>query len=147
MKFTHSIGIKAEPTAVFPWIANPEKALRWQTNVTGGEIIEQTPDMVGTTFRERVEEDGRGTELVGVITQFVENEWIAFHLEGDYNVADVSFRVRPTENGSQVIQEVNVRFKGMLKLFSFFGFAFKKKIQAQIQREFSLLKELCERQF
>ncbi len=40
--------------------------------------------MVGTTFREYIEENGRGTEMHGVVTNFVSNKRIALHIEGDF---------------------------------------------------------------
>lgn len=146
MKIIHSIDIQAEPALVFPWIEDPEKAMQWQTSVAGGEIIKQTPDKVGTTFRERVEENGKDTELYGEITRFIPNQLIAFHLEGQFNVVDVCFRVEAIESGSRVTQEAEVRFKGLVRLMSlFFRRSFVKKLDAQAQQEFGKLKELCEK--
>ena len=145
MKLTHSINISVPPAEVFPWIADPQLALQWQTSVAGGEIIKQTPDMVGTTFRERVEENGQGTELIGEITEYIVDELIAFHLDGQFNSVDVSFRVEATEHGSRVTQDAEVRFKGLVKWLSLiFGRGFKKKMLRQLQQEFDKLKTLCE---
>jgi len=51
MKLQHSIEIKSTFDKVWYWLGDPDKAMMWQANVTGTEIIERTPDMVGTTFR------------------------------------------------------------------------------------------------
>jgi hypothetical protein len=67
MKLKYAIDLGATPQKVWDWIGNPQKAMMWQTNVTKGEIIEQTPNMIGTTFRETIEEDGGSTEMKGVI--------------------------------------------------------------------------------
>jgi len=145
MKIIHSIDINAEPSAVFAWIEDPQRAMQWQTSVVSGEIIKQTPGLVGTTFRETVEENGQSTELFGEITRFIPNQLIAFHLEGKFNVVDVSFRVEATASGSRVIQQADLRFKGVIRLISlFFRRSFRRKLAAQLQQEFARLKVLCE---
>lgn len=146
MRIIGTVEIRAVPADVFPWLEDPQRALQWQNSVSGGEIIRETPDRVGTTFRETVEENGRGTELFGEITRFVPDELIAFHLEGKYNVVDVSFRVEKTDTGSRVIQDANVSFRGPVRVFMFFfGRRFKNKILAQSRRELERLKDLCEK--
>jgi len=38
MKITYAIDIACEPEDVFPWIAEPEKAMLWQTGVKGVKL-------------------------------------------------------------------------------------------------------------
>ena len=71
---------------IWEWLGTPEKAKMWQTNVSATETIHETPDMVGTTFRETIEEDGRSTVMNGTVTGYAENRLLSMHLEGDYNV-------------------------------------------------------------
>lgn len=49
--------------------------MTWMSSVTKTEILNETPDMVGTTFREIVAENGQGTELHGVITALLDSWW------------------------------------------------------------------------
>ena len=72
MRITYANEILKPPEFVFPWIAEPDKAMQWQKNVKGGEIILSKPEVVGTTFKEEMEEDGNSLEMYGVITQFIE---------------------------------------------------------------------------
>jgi uncharacterized protein YndB with AHSA1/START domain len=146
MKISIRIGIKATSEKVFYWLEDPGRAMEWMTSVTKTEIIKATPNMIGTTFREYIEENGRGTEMQGVVTDFVSNKRLAFHLEGDFNLAEVSFILEEEGEITQLTQNVEVHFKGMLRILSIFlGPFFKKKIISQAQREFAKLKELCER--
>jgi len=102
--------------------------------------------MIGTTFREYIEENGRGTEMRGVVTEFIPNKRIAFYLSGDFNSVKVDFSLEESEGITLLTQTAIVNFKGMLKVFSIlFGIYFKRKISHQIQHEFTRLKELCER--
>jgi uncharacterized protein YndB with AHSA1/START domain len=146
MKISFSIDIDRRPEDVFPWINNPEKAMIWMTSVSKTEVTHKTADMVGTTFRETVEENGRGTELTGVITNYRPNELIAFHLDGQYNVVDVEYRLVKVGNRTRLAQKAEIRFKSFLKVMGFiYRPVFRKKTMDQLKREFATLKELCER--
>jgi len=59
MKLKYSIDINCTPEQLWYWLGTPERAMVWQTNVSKTEIIEETPNMIGTTFRETIEENGR----------------------------------------------------------------------------------------
>ena len=59
MKILISKEILKPKEIVFPWIEKPEKALKWQQNVKKEEILLNKPDVIGTTFREIIEEDGK----------------------------------------------------------------------------------------
>jgi hypothetical protein len=145
MKISTSVDINAKAEEVFSWIKDGERAMAWQTNVSKEEILHQTPDMVGTTFRETVEEDGQGTELYGVITDYKPDQMISFHLEGDYNAVDVEYRVEEIENHTRVTANADIRFKGFIQIMSMvFGPTFKRKTTEQLRAEFAKLKELCE---
>ncbi len=146
MKLVNSIEIAAKPEKVFYWLEEPERGKQWMTSVTGSEIIKETPNKVGTTFREYVEEDGRGIEMHGVVTEFVSNERFAVHVESKSHVADVRFSLKEEGGATLLVQDVELRFKGILKvLIVFLRASIKRKITGQAQREFARLKALCER--
>lgn len=146
MRISHSIEICSTPDKVFHWLAEPDRAMEWMTGVTKGEIIEETPEMVGTRFRETVEENGARIELTGVITEFETNRRISFHLEGTFNTVDINYTLREKGGGTELSQNAEIRFKGFTRvLMTLLGAAFKKKILDQARDEFAKLKELCER--
>lgn len=146
MKIQLSIDISAAPETVWYWLGDPERAKTWMTSVTRTEYIQRTPDLIGTTFREYVEEDGRGTWLRGEIVDFVPRQRMAFHLDGEYNTVDVIFTLQERDGRTRVTQTAAMRFKGLLKVTSLlFGRAIKRNIVRQSQAEFAALKALCER--
>jgi len=71
LKVVNRIEINATPAEVFYWLEEPDRAKQWITSVTKSEIIKETPNKVGTTSREYIEENGRGLEMEGVVTEFV----------------------------------------------------------------------------
>jgi uncharacterized protein YndB with AHSA1/START domain len=145
MKISYSIDINSPPATVFGWVEDPEKAMQWMTSVAGGEILHETPERIGTTFREVVEEDGKGVEMQGEITGYEPDQSISFHLNSRINVVDVEFRVEAIQTGTRLTQTANIRWKFPVNVISIFaGGKIKQSISAQAQKEFEKLKDLCE---
>ena len=146
MKIANSIEIHATRQVVFSWLEAPDRAKHWMTSVSKTEMISETPERIGTTFRETVEENGRGTELHGVITDFVPNRRLSFHLEGKYNTVDVTYALQESGQDTLLSQTADVHFKGWLRIMGILlAPAFKKKVLDQAKTEFAALKTLCER--
>ena len=147
MKVLYSIDINSTTEQVWYWLGTPERAMVWQTNVSKTEILQETPNMIGTTFRETIEENGRGVEMHGVVTDYRDNQSLAMHLSGKYNVVDVEWRLEEIEEHTRLTVNARVRFKSFIKILSILMRpVFKKKIVAQLQEELARLKELCERE-
>ena len=146
MKISYKVDINCTPEKVWYWLGTPEKAMVWQTNVSKTEILQETPDMIGTTFRETIEENGRGVEMCGVVTDYRENQSLAMNLSGKYNVVDVEWSIMEMEEHTRVTLNSDIRLRSFLRVLSIFMRpVFKEKIIRQIREEFARLKEICER--
>ncbi len=145
MKLSFTVEIESSPEEVFRWLKDPEKAKKWMTSVSETEMLSGTPNTVGSTFREVIEDTNGKTEMHGVVTGYQENELISFHLSGQYNTVDVEFRLEKNGERTRITQNAEVCFRSFMKILSvFLGPAFKKGITVQSQEEFARLKELCE---
>ena len=145
MRITCVNEILKPPEFVFPWIAEPDKAMQWQKNVKGGEILIDEPEVVGTTFKEQIEEGGESLEMVGVITQYIENQVIGFHLESKIHQVDVSYSLEALDNTSKITIDAIIKWKFPLNLMSILiGNKMKKGIAGQMEAEILELKRICE---
>lgn len=145
MKISYSIDIDSTLEKVWYWLGTPERALVWQTSVSKTEIIQETPDMTGTTFRETIEENGRGVEMHGVITDYQENRSLAMHLSGKYNTVDVEWRLEAIEDDTRLTVNSDIRFKSVINVLSILMRpVFKRNATAQLKGELATLKEICE---
>ena len=142
MKLVYYIKIKATPEQVFYWIERTERAKQWVMNVARSEYIKETPERVGTTFREYVEEGGQGIEMMGVVTAFQTNKLFAVHLESESHTADVSFVLKQESGKTLLTQNVELHFKNELDEAAYDSI--KKSIIIQANSEFAQLKRLCE---
>ena len=145
MRITSSIDIRNTPEVVFGWLENPEKAMEWMTSVSEGEILHETPDRVGTTFREVVEDESGSIEMHGFISGFEADKSIAFHLESRVNIVDVEYSVEKIDEETRLIYRANIKWKFPVNIISIFmGNKMRQGILAQLQDELNKLKELCE---
>ena len=145
MRIDLMIDVKNDVETVFSWVASPEKAMTWMTSVAGGEIIDRKPGVVGTTFRERVEDAEGGVDMEGIITAFEPNRRIGFHLESRVNRVDVDYRVQAIDGGTRLSYTADVRWRFPVNVIALLaGRTMKRKIAEQSSREFARLKELCE---
>lgn len=146
MRITYEDVIARPPKAVFPWIADPEKAMQWQKDVVAGEILVEKPEVVGTTFKETIEEDGNRLEMTGVITEYVPDQLIGFHLDSRIHEFDVSYSLEAVGKKTHFRIEADIRWKFPMNVISLFaGRKMEANLVGQLKTEAMALKTLCER--
>jgi len=147
MKISYSIDIISGVEKVWSWLGTPERAMVWQTSVTETEIINQTPDMIGTTYRETITENGKSTDMYGEVTDYKEHQLLAMSSSGQYNSVDVEWQLEEIQSGTRLVFNADIRFKSFLGIISLLlRPVFIKKISAQLEGELARLKDLCEKE-
>ncbi len=137
--------ILCSPKKLFPWVADPKKARKWQKNVKGGEITKKTKEIVGTTFKETMEENGKTLEMVGEITGYEQSKSIAFHLESKIHKVDVEYTIGGEGKRSKFTMEAEIHWRFPMNIMSLFiGGKMRESIQRQTKSELEELKKLCE---
>ena len=145
MKIALAVDIFRKPEDVFPWVAEPEKAMRWQKGVKAGEILKETPERVGTTFREEIAENGNSLVMYGEITNFVPDQLISFHLESRMHKVDVRYSVVWNNNRSTFSIKTAIHWKFPMNVISLIiGRKIRQGIVHQTESELAELKRLCE---
>ncbi len=144
MRIVYEAEIQQLPEKVFPWIADPEKAMKWQKNVKGGEIIKNDPKIIGTTFKEIIEEDGNTLEMQGTITQYRKNRIIGFHIESKIHIFDVSYILEGKGNATKFTIETTIHWKFPVNIIIIFtGKKIVRKLKKQLELEVNDLKNFC----
>ncbi|MBN2084900.1 MAG: SRPBCC family protein [Anaerolineales bacterium] len=148
MEIAYSIDINATPRTVFHYLETPEMAKQWQKGVCETEILDDTPGRIGTTFRERMESEEGGLEMLGSITEFVPERVIAFRLESKIHKVAVRYSVEPIIRGVRLEIISTIEFKFPLSILSWFlGKKFKADTLSELMGECAALKRLCETGF
>lgn len=145
MKIMCACDIARPPEIIFPWLAEPAKAMQWQTNVKQGEILVNAPDVVGTRFKEVIQEDSGRLEMYGEITKYIENRIIEFHLESRIHRLDVSYSLDPNDGHTKIMVDAAIHWKFPMNVMStLIGNKMKKNISDQLESELLVLKQICE---
>jgi uncharacterized protein YndB with AHSA1/START domain len=145
MDITYTMDINATPSAVFKRLETPEMAKEWMKGIGDSEILHETPERIGTTFRERMESENGGLDMLGTITEFIPERVIAFRLESKIHTVAVRYSVEPQLSGSRLNIYSIIRFKFPMSIPSwFFGNKFMEETLSELTGECATLKRLCE---
>ena len=120
MKVASETAFFKTPEVIFPWISEPEKAMKWQKNVKKGVIVDSKPGVVGTTFIESIEENGKCLEMHGTITRFVENKNISFYIKSKIHEFNVDYSLELTNKSTKVSIEATIVWKFPMNVISLF---------------------------
>ena len=141
MRLRHVVAIAAPPQEVFEWIADPERARRWQPDVAGGYVTHHEPGMVGTRFVEVLADDRGRVEMRGQITAFEPGRTMAVRLEGAGMTVTARYDVRPHPMGSEVIAQQSVALRGLGRLVEPLV---RRRVAARARADLQRLRSLCE---
>jgi len=117
----------------------------WQKGVKSGEIIKETSEKIGTTFKETMEEDSKSLEMNGMITNYIPDKLISFQLESKIHKVQVTYSIKSEPEKSIVLIDSTINWKfPMIVISVFIGSKIKAKILDQTRSELTELKRLCE---
>ena len=139
-----SIEIEAPIEEVFR--ASTEEIPQWSSIVIVDEVIQETPEGVGTTFRTVTEERGRRMEFAGTVTASDPPRRHAAVLKGKQFDIDVECTFEKLSHGTRVTQRSIVQGKGLMRVFLFLcGWLMNKSGCKATEQELLGLKAWCER--
>ena len=119
MQTTSKITINAPASMVFLWLEDNDRLMKWVPNLVEDEAISETPDKVGSKFRQVFDERGKKMEMVGEITEYVENERMRVAMVGDMFDLDLDYTfVEEDAAKTHLTQNTRIKFKGFIKLFT-----------------------------
>lgn len=124
-----------------------EHIAEWSIIVVEDEVIHQTPEGVGTTFRTVTEERGKQMLFQGVVTRHDPPYASAVQLTSDTFDIEVENTFEDVAGRTRVTQRSNVTGKGFFKVFLFlFGWMMNKSNCKVGENEMNSLKTYCEMQ-
>ena len=117
----------------------------WSIIVVEDEVIDETPEGVGTTFRTVTEDHGKRMEFQGVVTRYDPPHANAVRMTGTMFDIETEFRFEDLSGRTRVTQTANVTGKGFFRLFMFVcGWMMNKSHCKASENELDSLKNFCE---
>ena len=119
MKTTKTTLIDAPAAIVFVWLEDNERLMKWVPNLIEDEPLIETPEKIGSRFRQVFLENDRRMEMTGEITAYVENERMRVMMSGGMFDLDVDYILKAlSDNQTEVTQSSKIKFKGFLKIMA-----------------------------
>lgn len=149
MRTTKTTIIDASPAIVFLWLEDDDRLKQWIPNLIEDEALVETPNKVGSTFRQVFLENGKEMEMTGEIMAYVENERMRVDMQGKMFELDVDYILKPlSETQTELTQDTIIKFKGLLKIMAPIMFLMSKLSSKDPQAEaHDRLKSMCEAEF
>jgi uncharacterized protein YndB with AHSA1/START domain len=141
--------IDAPAEIVFLWLEDNDRIKKWVPNLVSDEVIVETPEKIGSKFRQVFEERGKTMEMIGNITEYTNNEVVRVFLDGDQFGLDVSYRLRSLgDTQTEVTQDTEIKFKGFMKILTPIFLLFSKLSSNNPQAAaHAKLKEMAEQEY
>ena len=117
----------------------------WSITCIEDELIEETPEGVGTRFRIVTEDRGQKMEFHGQVTEQDAPRMSRCEMVGKSIDLDVIYTFDETSTGTRVTQQTHAKGKGFLKvMLPLMGWMMKKSTCTAQQAELQSLKTFCE---
>lgn len=149
MKTSKTTVINAPTVVVFLWLEDNERLRRWIPNIVEDEALIETPEKVGSKFRQAFLERGKRMEMIGEITEYTENERMRVYMSGDMFDLDVDYVLKAlSPEKTELTQNSIIKFKGIFKLFTPLMILMSKLSKTDAQAEaHTKLKNMAEAEF
>ena len=117
MKTTTVTIIDAPAANIFPWLEDTDRMKQWLPNLVEDVPLTETPDKIGSTFRQVYHERGKDMEMIGEVTAYSENERMRAYITADMFDLDVDYHLKPLgPEQTELTQYTEIKFKGFIKI-------------------------------
>lgn len=146
MKTVSNTRINAPAETVFLWLVDTDRLQQWLPNIIEDEALIETPNKVGSKFRQVYLERDKKMEMFGEITEYVANERLRVDITGEMFDLDVEYILAaPAHEITDLTQKTIIKFKGAMKFIApVFGFFAKFSSNNPQDESHQKLKKLVE---
>ena len=143
MRTEASVEIDRPIEEVFEYTNN--HVAEWSITVVEDEVIEATPDRIGSTFRCVTEDRGRRMEFAGEVLRYDPPTFSAIYLTGEQFDIAASYKFEDLGGRTRVTEDAVVSPKGFLRVIFFLcGWMFRSSGCKAMENELLSLKRLLE---
>ena len=138
----HSVEIAAAPGDVFPWLADPERRLRWMGALVESESLTEGPPELGSRYRDVFEDHGQRIELEAELVEVEPGERLTARLVSRGFESTSSQRLEADGAGTRLTAAVETRYTMLAARL--LAPLVTRHAQKQLEADLARLKELVE---
>ena len=138
------INIDRQVAEVFQRFNDHEQLTEWLPEVKSFEVINETPNMIGSEYKMMIDSDGRVMELYETLTAYKENEHVEMEFRAGAMIKHNHFSFEESTNGTILIAKYRVEGANPFakSMFALFTKMFKEIDSKNLER----FKEFVEQQ-
>lgn len=137
-----SVAIDRPPAAVFPWLLEVDRRLRWVEGLTSSQALDQGEPGVGSRFRETVSQHGISITVETTIDELEPPRSLALRVEGRGFEARTTTRLEEHEGGTRVVSVLETKVGGIAGRVV--GGVVSRQAQGSLERSLETLKQCVE---
>ena len=127
MRYTRDIEVPTPPAETFAYLADFANAAEWDPGIVEARRLTPEPTAVGSRFEVVALFRGNRQRFEYVVTEFEDGKRIALRGEGEKAVSDDVMTISPSERGTRIAYEADIRLKGVFRIAEpFLGGTMKK---------------------
>ncbi len=149
MKFDIYITIEAPPSVIFPWLDEFDLQVQWSDDLIADETLEETPNKIGSKYRQVYRIDGREIEFLGETTQYVQNRSLGGVLRTEGITLEVLYTLKSLGYArTELFHQYNVIYHGVFRIFGpLIDLFSKRSSENKLRNCFARLKTLAEQDY
>jgi uncharacterized protein YndB with AHSA1/START domain len=140
----HSVEIAAAPADVFPWLADPERRLRWMGALVESESLTEGPPELGSRYRDVFEDHGQRIELEAELVEVEPGERLTARLMSKGFESTSSQRLEAAGTGKRTRLTAAVETRYTMLAARLLAPLVTRHAQKQLEADLARLKELVE---
>jgi len=138
----HSVEIERPPEAVFPYLFEVEKRLRWMGALKEADQVTDGPPGLGTRFRDVFEDHGQRVEIDAEIVEWQPSERLATRLRSKAFSSTGRQRLERLDGRTRLTTTIETEYTGpMARLMA--G-VITRHAQARLEQDLVRLKQIVE---
>jgi uncharacterized protein YndB with AHSA1/START domain len=138
----HSVEIAAAPDDVYPWLADPERRLRWMGALVESEPLTDGPPELGSRYRDVFEDHGQRIELEAELVEVEPGARLTARLESSGFESTSAQRLDRIDGGTRLTTTIETRYTKLAARL--LGPVVTRHAQRQLEADLARLKELVE---
>lgn len=137
-----SLTIERPAGAVFPWLLDVDKRLRWVEGLTSSEPLDAGAARAGSRFRERISQHGVSIDAETTIDELDPPRALALRVKGRGFTARTSTRLEEQDGRTRVTSVLETKVGGLTGRVV--GGVVGRQAQGSLERSLGTLKRLVE---
>jgi uncharacterized protein YndB with AHSA1/START domain len=138
----HAVEIDASPDAVFPYLVDGERRLRWMGALRETEQLTEGPPAVGSRWRDVFEELGQRIELEAKVTAYEPPRRLVVKLSSSAADAETEQRLDAAEGRTRLTAVIETEYKSFTARLA--AGIVTHHTQRQLEADLAALKGLVE---